>query len=91
MATHSSILAWRIPWKERILVGYSPWDCKESDTTERLTLSQISRIEEQAARKTSGPLHFFLFFPFSAITVFLVVSDAQRGNQCCGANKGVLF
>ena len=24
MATHSSILAWKIPWK-RSLVGYSPW------------------------------------------------------------------
>ena len=24
MATHSSILAWRIPWK-RSLAGYSPW------------------------------------------------------------------
>jgi len=24
MATHSSIVAWRIPWK-RSLVGYSPW------------------------------------------------------------------
>ena len=34
MATHSSILAWKIPW--RILVGYSPWGRKESDTTERL-------------------------------------------------------
>ena len=32
MATHSSILAWRIPWTE--LVGYSPRGCKESDTTE---------------------------------------------------------
>ena len=36
MATHSSILAWKIPWTERILVGYSPWGHKESDTTERL-------------------------------------------------------
>ena len=35
MATHSSTLAWRIPW-ERSLVGYSPWGCKELDTTERL-------------------------------------------------------
>ena len=35
MATHSSMLAWRIPW-ERSLVGYSPWGCKELDTTERL-------------------------------------------------------
>ena len=34
MATHSSILAWKIPWTERSLVDYSPWGCKESDTTE---------------------------------------------------------
>ena len=34
MATHSSVLAWRIPWTERSLVGYSPWGCRESDTTE---------------------------------------------------------
>ena len=33
VATHSSILAWRSPWK-RSLVGYSPCDHKESDTTE---------------------------------------------------------
>ena len=38
MATHSSSLAWRIPWAEEP-GGYSPWDCKESGTTERLTLS----------------------------------------------------
>ena len=31
-ATHSSILAWRIPW-----TVYSPWGRKESDTTERLS------------------------------------------------------
>ena len=36
MATHSSILAWKISWTERSLVGYSPWDRKESDTTEQL-------------------------------------------------------
>ena len=35
MATHSSILAWRIPWTESH-VGYSPWGPKQSDTTERL-------------------------------------------------------
>ena len=33
MATHSSILAWRIPWTGS-LAGYSPWDRKESDTIE---------------------------------------------------------
>ena len=34
MATHSSTLAWRIPWMEER--GYSPQGRKESDTTERL-------------------------------------------------------
>ena len=33
MATHSSILAWRIPWTEEP-GGDSPWGCKESDTNE---------------------------------------------------------
>ena len=34
MATHSSILAWRIPMDKKSLVGYSPQGHKESDTTE---------------------------------------------------------
>ena len=50
MATHSSTLAWRIPWREEpgrtlsvtqawtLLVDYSPWGHKELDTTERLHL-----------------------------------------------------
>ena len=38
MVTHSNILAWRIPWTEKSLVGYNPWGHKESDTTERLSL-----------------------------------------------------
>jgi len=38
MATHSSILAWRIPWTEDSS-GYSPWDFIESDTAEQPTLS----------------------------------------------------
>ena len=36
MATHSSVLAWEIPWT-RSLEGYSPWGLKESDTTEWLS------------------------------------------------------
>ena len=39
MAIHSSILAWEIPWTEEPGGLYSPWGCKESDRTERLTLS----------------------------------------------------
>ena len=35
IATHFSILAWRIPWMS--LVGYSPWGNKELDMTQCLT------------------------------------------------------
>ena len=38
MATHSSIIAWRIPWAEEP-GRLCPWSFKESDTTERLALS----------------------------------------------------
>ena len=40
MATHSSTLAWKIPWTEKLLRAWqatvSPWCCKEQDTTKRL-------------------------------------------------------
>ena len=34
MATHSSILAWRLPINKRSLAGYSLWGRKQLDTTE---------------------------------------------------------
>ena len=34
MATHSSILAWRIPWTEEPGGLHSPWGHKEPDKTE---------------------------------------------------------
>ena len=35
MATHSSILAWRIPWSEEPGgLFWSPWGCKVLDTTD---------------------------------------------------------
>ena len=43
MATHSSILAWRIPWM-RSLVVYSPWGRKESDTTERFHFHFLLKV-----------------------------------------------
>ena len=41
MATHSSILAWEIPWTEEAGGLYNPWGCKSltrlSDFTTTLT------------------------------------------------------
>ena len=45
---------------QKSLAGYSPWGCKESDTTERLTLSTLSK----ALRKSNFTrlLHQHLLF-----------------------------
>ena len=37
MTTHSSILAWKIPWTEEPGGLHSPWGRKQSNTTERLS------------------------------------------------------
>ena len=39
MATHSGILAWKIPWTEEPGGGYSVWDCKGLDITDQIILS----------------------------------------------------
>ena len=40
MATHSSILPGE-SHRQRSLEGYSPWGCKESDTTEQLHFTSL--------------------------------------------------
>ena len=45
-SSHSSILAWEIPWTEEPGRLYSSWGRKKSDTTQRLT---------QASKKTILP------------------------------------
>ena len=57
-------------------MGYSPWDCKESDTTEQITLplfTLVSRIEHDfvnniASRRRCFCLFFFFLF---ATLIFL--------------------
>ena len=53
MAIHSSILAWRIPWTEEP-GGLHSMGCKESDTTEGLTLSLSRVLSTQTALPTSS-------------------------------------
>ena len=65
MATHSSILAWRI--SERSLVGYyCPWSCKElaqeMTLTSTLTLNQ-HRFEMHRSMSWIGPHDLWLAEP----------------------------
>ena len=45
-ATHSSILAWTIPWTEEPCNLYSPWGLKELDMTEWLSLVFWEHLSE---------------------------------------------
>ena len=41
MATHSSTLAWKIPWTEEHSRVLSPWGQKESDTTKQIHFTSL--------------------------------------------------
>ena len=45
MATHSSILAWEIPWTEE--PGGLQWSCKESNMIEQLSLHACTHTEQR--------------------------------------------
>ena len=55
MATHFSVLAWKIPWTEAP-GGYSPWDCKELNTTEGLTLEILPNNIIKYLTKINDPM-----------------------------------
>ena len=48
MAAHSSILAWKIPGIEELGVGYSPWGCKESETTVHARRIKINYLKNSS-------------------------------------------
>ena len=52
MATHSSILAWRIPWTEE-LGGLLSTGRKESDTTERLHFHDLIHVNTFSTMRVS--------------------------------------
>ena len=60
MATHSNILAWRIPWTEEP-GACSPQGCKELDTTEQLRLSLSLLSTCWVPCTMLGPSHSILF------------------------------
>ena len=51
LATHSSVLAWRIPWTEEP-GGYSPRARKESDLTETHSLYQTNNLTQNIIKPT---------------------------------------
>ena len=77
-ATHASILAWRIPW--------SPWGCKELDTTKRFSLCvtlgpfwDITQYSWVSPMYTEG-IHADKVWVFlvSCLLSFITVSSQER-------------
>ena len=57
IATHSGILAWKIPG-QRSLAGYSPWGHKELDKTEQLNICVCVYIYTHTHTHT----HIYIYF-----------------------------
>ena len=74
MATHSSILAWRIPYGQRSLEGYSPWGLKESDTIEQLSTAQTTwiRVKDQSQPFSRTKMKFLCS----------TINTSQHRNDC---------
>ena len=79
MATHSSVLAWRIPGTGS-LVGCSLWGHTESDTTE--VMQQQQQIMQKPLREKKG---LSLHLPFCPIWG----PQEMSGNGMCQPSRGV--
>ena len=102
MATHSGIHAWKIPWS---LVGYSPWGCKELDTTEWLHFHfqsailqyKIKSFYRKLKRKKNYAEYFFkkacLSHPWHLYRwiFILCVSPGKRSFLTPGNEQGMLW
>ena len=80
MATHSSILAWKILWTEEP-GGYIPWGRKESDMTERLHFNQINGPLSATSCQLSENRRYCLLFHLSrpSILPYFTFTDQVPG------------
>ena len=72
MATHASILAWRIPWIEEPGGLYSPRGHKESDTTEQVHFSFSPRVQPRAGDRLSQRGELNMFWKLDLVTTWKV-------------------
>ena len=86
MATHSSVLAWRILWTEGP-GGLQSMGCKESDTTEQLTHTQT----HPGFSSSDGFIFSFFILLFSSekkkkMKIVNVISESEF-SECWSCSK----
>ena len=64
MATHSSILAWRIPWTQEPGVGYSPWGRKETQLSDQHFRNKVISSSHLHLHLKKNGHQFSLYIPF---------------------------
>ena len=85
MATHSSILAWRIPWTEE---SGSPWGCKELDMTERACTHTHTHTQLSLSRTLLRLLYYdswgsiIVIQSLRLMSKMLTIQDRPRGKMC---------
>ena len=83
VATHSSTLAWKIPWTEESGI-YSPWSRKEWDTTEQL---HIVHVEENEISPLLPPFGHFIFL----LCQFLIKESQQSYEDFAFPKESIWF
>ena len=71
METHSSILAWEIPWTEKPGGLHSPWGHKKSHTTEQLKMMMQCWNLEPQSFVTLKSIHLFGSFTYHDFVTFI--------------------
>ena len=86
MATHSSTLAWKIPWTEKPVRLYSSWDHKELDMTEQLhnftSGTSFANISPLFHRLSFHFIDCFFFCVETFFTTLSEISQIEKGKYC---------
>ena len=97
MATHSSILAWRIPWTQEPGWLYSPWDHEEQDTTQRQRVTYLVCVQSPAIKhhigfvETFGALYNTDFVVAAFWSLFHLLASCCTGLLTQPSSKNVNF
>ena len=90
MATHSSILAWRIPCTEEP-VGYSPWGCEELDMTEQVSTSTTTILVSGSEYAAVGPNPVELGSEYNSSAAGIQLTSAQGMSASCDAGTVLML